>query len=357
MNLFLRLLFKACSSRPVYLISCSLPRDQDCHELWSKKRKKTMREAASKGGQGESAVPSSQSVTSITSKPLPKPSSGYIPVSDVFGQRSQSVTDLSKAQSNVRTTPSDVAKNKTLPSKGLGNKDFETTSSGVELSATSGDSKGNEVRVEGKVAENLAGLTQLLLQNKTQFTLSQLSEILNVPVDSSTQGQLEQLNLLLKGKLAAAGPDKDAKDGTAGVKKALVELIALSKQHGVSVKHDTSHSNSGTAASQADLATRRYTQQSSYNAAAMSISEESNNSVGGIEEGGGNVLQHGKSRESSDQHKTHRRVSGHKDPLGLQEPLSAKAKVQNYLERFDQDPQASAKGTGGFKSYSQTQWK
>ena len=91
---------------------------------------------------------------------------------------------------------------------------------------------------------------------------------------------------------------------------------------------------------------------------AMSMSEESNNSVGCVEDSSANVLQHGKSRESSDQHKAHRRVSGHKDPLGLQEPLSAKAKVQNYLERFDQDgAQGSATGTSGFKPYSQTQWK
>ena len=133
-----------------------------------------MREAASKGGQGDTSLPSSQSTTTVSSKAAPKSSSGYIPVSDVFGQRSQSMTDVSKTQSSIRTTPSDLAKNKTLPSKA--SKDSEIASSNVDVS--SGDGKSNEVRVEGKVAENLAGLTQLLLQNKTQFTLSQLSEIL-----------------------------------------------------------------------------------------------------------------------------------------------------------------------------------
>ena len=55
-----------------------------------------------------------------------------------------------------------------------------------------------------------------------------------MPIDTSTQGLLEQLNMLLKGKLSAAGAEKESKDSSAGVKKALAEL--LSKQHGVSVK-------------------------------------------------------------------------------------------------------------------------
>ena len=325
----------------------SLPRDQDCHELWSKKRKKTMREAASKAGQGDSSLSSSQSTANVISKAAPKPSSGYISVSDVFGQRSQSLTDVTKTQSVNRTTPTDLAKNKTLPNKSVTNKDSEV-SSGLEVGATGVEGKTNEVRVEGKVAENLAGLTQLLLQNKTPFTLLQLSEILNVPIDSSTQALLEKLNILLKGK---QGPEKDMKDSSAGVKKALAEL--LSKRHGVSVKLESGHTNSG-ASAQSDLPARRYTQQSSFNATAMSISGESNNSVGAVDENSGNT-QHAKPRESSE-HKAHRRVSGHKDPLGLQEPLSAKAKVQNYLERFDQDAQGSASASG-FKPYSQTQWK
>ena len=337
------------SIAPTLVLNCSLPRDQDCHELWSKKRKKTMREAASKGGQGDSSLPSSQSTANVSSKAAPKPSSGYISVSDVFGQRSQSMTDMSKTQSVSRTTPSDLVKNKTLPNKSVTNKDSEV-SSGAEVGVTGIEGKTNEVRVEGKVAENLAGLTQLLLQNKTPFTLLQLSEILNVPVDSSTQGLLEKLNMLLKGKQA---PEKDMKDSSTGVQKALAEL--LSKRHGVSVKLGSGHSNSGGASAQSDLPARRYTQQSSFNATAMSISEESNNSVGGVDENSGNVMQHAKPRESSE-HKAHRRVSGHKDPLGLQEPLSAKAKVQNYLERFDVDAQGSA-GASGFKPYSQTQWK
>ena len=264
------------------------------------------------------------------------------------------MTDLSKGQSSTRTTPGDITKNQTLPNKGVGNKDSEIATN-VEVATVVGESKSNEVRVEGKVAENLASLTQLLLQNKTQFTLSQLSEILNVPIDSSTQGLLEKLNMLLKGKpvTAVGHAEKDVKDSIAGVKKALAEL--LSQKHGVLVNLDPSQPISGATGAQADHPGRRHSQQMAFNATAIS---EPNNSILGVNESGGSSLQHGKPRESSEQHKTHRRTSGHKDlGLGLQEPLSAKAKVQNYLERFDQDSKVGNTGISGFKAFSQPQWK
>lgn len=313
-----------------------------------------MREAASKG-QVDPPVPGSQSVTSVSSKPAPKPSSGYISVSDVFS-RSQSMTDLTKAQGSTRTTPSDIVKNKALPMKGVPNKDAET-SGGLAAPSGGADSKGNEIKMDGKMTENLASLTELLLQNKTQFTLAQLSGILNVPVNSSTQGLLEKIILNLSGKLTGVGSEKETADSAATIRQAVAELLSI--QHGVSVKMEPSQPSAAAGSGPAaEIPGRRYTQQSSYNAASMSISEESNNSVGGVvEESGANVSQHTKSRESSEQYKLHRRVHS-KDPLGLEAPLSAKAKVQNYLERFDQDKQGSNTGTSsGFKTYNQSQYK
>ncbi len=256
------------------------------------------------------------------------------------------MSDLTKAQSNTRTTPSDI-KSKSL---NLGAKNTLKTVDSLDLSTSNADGKSNEVRVEGKMAENLASLTQLLLDNKNQLTPAQLAEILNVPMDSSTQPLLEQLGLLLKGPLAPTGGLLET-DSSAGVQKAVAEL--LSKQHGVSVKLESGAQGGA----QVDHPGRKYNVQQgpSYGASATSVGESSNPKTGSHEIGGNSL--HSKLREGSDGHKGYRRTSGNKDPLGLQEPLSAKDKVQNYLERFEQDSQSGSTGTGGFKSFSQPQWK
>ncbi len=171
----------------------------------------------------------------------------------------------------------------------------------------------------GQVAENLASLTQLLLTHKAQFTAPQLSEILNVPMDDNTHPLLDQLISLLRSRSGSST--------TSGVKKTLAEL--LGKQHAVAVKLNEQETNSG---QQGD--SRRFSQQTSYNTTAMSISEGSNNSMGGFEDTGANVFQ---GRRESDHPKPQRRSGANKDPgLGLEEPMTVKAKVQNYLERFDE---------------------
>ena len=269
---------------------------------------------------------------------------GYIQVSDVFA-RSQSQTDLIKSQS-VTDLKLQSGSRHASPMVEASKSDLGLKAKGQDV--IPGLDMGNENKnpdvvdcSSGQVAENLASLTQLLLTHKAQFTAPQLSEILNVPMDDNTHPLLEKLIGLLR--MRSGGST------TSGVKKTLAEL--LGKQHAVAVKLNDQESNSG---QQGD--SRRFSQQTSYNTTAMSISEGSNNSMGGFEDTGANVFQ---GRREGDHPKPQQRRSGaNKDPgLGLEEPMTVKAKVQNYLERFEEGGNSSSNVTSANynrSSYGQT---
>ncbi len=250
------------------------------------------------------------------------------------------MVDISKLP-GARSTPTDGVKSKLATSR-VGGKTDEAIP-GLDLPTAATEAPVSDSKDAQKT------LVQTLLGIKEQLTVSQLADILNVSVSSSTKAQLEQLHkTLLKSSLGPGGL-VDADTATT-VQKAISEVI----KQGARADSATASSGSAGGGSQAEVASsRRYTQQSAHNAAAVvPPSEDSNNG-----EAGGNALlpPAPRGREAGDAHKSHRRSS--KDPLGLQEPLSAKDKVQNYLERFDQDSQGAATGATDFKPFSKQQWK
>ncbi len=344
----------------------SLPHDQDCHELWSKRRKKSMREALKiEHGSGSG----SGSKTDARRSAPPEPPS---------------------AKPGLTTS----ASTSSLPSKGDSKKglikdgekihgldESKKDESAATLVAGSRKGGGSNPDMQKQLAE-----VSSLVSASGKCTTNLLAHKLNVPFNPSTQKLLEHLQMQLLLQAAAektssgstmtkmppeprrshsdvpkaaliptigdrtlhmvsdpgsSSSQRSAKgDAHAGVKAALAQLLAQSgvRVQGAATKtrkefsESSHHKHRSSKESDPGTRDRKYSQQTSYTTN-MSISEESNSPL---------------------QATAPKRDYSHKQPppqaggdLGLTgkaaETMSVKAKVQNFFERCD-DPKGSGSG-------------
>jgi hypothetical protein len=219
----------------VWLIAvCSLPKDQDCHEMWSKKRRKILRESA----RNEQALPpgvkteierSVLQAIDATEGPPSQPPKG-----PSTGDQKPSITD-SKSRDSLGLTASltaDDSKQEVIPgldmlsSDGVFGARYDSRASDNSklpysgsrssdsrqptTSASAGSlSRGNSTSASSQpVLGGAAVSADLQQQLKTilgaldtgpggQLTVSRLAQLLNIPVNAATQALLENLALQL----------------------------------------------------------------------------------------------------------------------------------------------------------------
>ena len=181
-----------------------LPRDQDCHELWSKKRKKILREQEQRG---QNHGPSSGKAADNHSKHHPsskekskepsqhhtgKQDSSQIPKKQ--NQNTAADTTTSFSLFNVGRDQQSIPGLGDIPSSGCnsGNGDPAV----VKPSQSEPTEKPVSILSGVLDPQNIHGhLKNLsyLLQNKKTLTLEELANSLKVPLDSSTKGLLQEL--------------------------------------------------------------------------------------------------------------------------------------------------------------------
>ncbi|XP_013391928.1 cyclin-dependent kinase 12 isoform X3 [Lingula anatina] len=218
-----------------------LPKDKDCHELWSKKRKKSMKEAQQKQAAAEQASQGSKSKPSSDQKSDETSQSKYLfPILKDSAEKprkeAEKRTAPTEEKDNLDKTESKVVKS--LKSSGgfLGiGKDNEKIP-GFDLGTTSkpgsdpapsllqqppaaltqppvakqqqGALASAVDNASESVQSKLAGLAALL-QTREGLSVAQLAQLLNVPLDGATSVLLENLNMQLL--LAAAAKQAQEK--------------------------------------------------------------------------------------------------------------------------------------------------
>ena len=204
----------------------SLPRDQDCHELWSKRRKKGRREAKKQEQlQGNPSRDLSKVVDQrcIPASVEPPPTAAKFSRVDEGDSSGGSIKGLHRSESSASLTSKSgvglFASTKdvdSIPGLDLGNGSEEQGNGNVSNSGSCG---GRPSGPKGTGPQNLSGiqkqlleLAQLLQEKHGRMSTAQLANALNVPLDASTGRLLENLNVQLTMAVSRDSEKRDSPD-------------------------------------------------------------------------------------------------------------------------------------------------
>ena len=230
---------KGCVWLAQLIFVCSLPKDQDCHELWCKRRKRSMREAAKQGqdvsslkqatsaGQSSSSQPGSGGATSnkaerrsagLVEKDGRPPEPASAPPSSSSSSHKSSVGILGVAPTTNITTTSTTTSSATYKEviPGLDFPHSAAAQEEVERKVLQPPEPAELLPIIPKQyrppeppepeecgigadhdQSQLAGLVKLLQAKQGGMNAVQLSQVLNIPLDGTTKQLLENLSMQL----------------------------------------------------------------------------------------------------------------------------------------------------------------